>query len=81
MNKNQQETQTKDSKDFLEMTGEILELLPAGKFRVKLENGQEILCHLSGKMRMFKIRLTAGDKVKIQISPYDLTKGRITYRL
>lgn len=81
MDQKQEETRGPDSKDFLEMTGEILELLPAGKFRVKLENGQEILCHLSGKMRMFKIRLTAGDKVKVLISPYDLTKGRITYRL
>jgi len=55
--------------------------MPAASFRVKLENGHEILTHLSGRMRMNKIRLLPGDKVKIQISPYDLTKGRITYRL
>jgi len=69
------------SKDFIEMVGEVIELMPAASFRVKLENGHEILTHLSGKMRMNKIRLLPGDKVRIQISPYDLTKGRITYRL
>jgi translation initiation factor IF-1 len=69
------------SKDFLEMLGEVLELMPAASFKVKLENGHEILTHLSGKMRMNKIRLLPGDKVRVQISPYDLTKGRIIYRL
>ncbi|MDP2708460.1 MAG: translation initiation factor IF-1 [bacterium] len=69
------------SKDFIEMQGEVLELMPAASFKVALENGHEILAHLSGKMRMNKIRILPGDKVKIQISPYDLTKGRITYRL
>ena len=71
----------KDSKDFIEMQGEVIELMPAGTFKLQLENGQEILGHLSGKMRMFKIRLLPGDKVKIELSPYDLSKGRITYRL
>ena len=70
-----------DSKEFIEMKGEVLELMPAGTFKVMLENQHEILAHLSGKMRMNKIRLLPGDKVKVQISPYDLTKGRITYRL
>ena len=70
-----------DSKEFLEIIGEVLELMPAASFRVKLENGHEILAHLSGRMRMNRIRLLPGDRVKIQISPYDLTKGRITYRL
>ncbi|MFA5420485.1 MAG: translation initiation factor IF-1 [Patescibacteria group bacterium] len=70
-----------DSKDFIEMKGEILELMPAATFKVSLENGHEILAHLSGKMRMNKIRLLPGDKVKIQISPYDLSKGRIVFRL
>ena len=69
------------AKDFVEMIGEVVELMPAASFRVKLENGHEILTHLSGKMRMNKIRLLLGDKVRVQISPYDLTKGRITYRL
>lgn len=67
-------------KDFIEITGEVLELLPAGAFRLKLENNKEILGHLSGKMRMNKIRLLPGDKVKVELSPYDLTKGRIVYR-
>ena len=70
----------KPSKDFLEIDGEVLELLPAASFKVKLENGHEIIAHLAGKMRMFKIRILPGDKVKIQMTPYDLTKGRITYR-
>ncbi len=74
-------TDTLNAKDFIEMQGEVLELMPAASFRVKLENGHEIAAHLSGKMRMNKIRLLPGDKVKLQISPYDLTKGRITYRL
>ena len=69
------------SKDFIEMVGEVIELMPAASFKVVLENGHEILTHLSGKMRMNRIRLLPGDKVRIQISPYDLTKGRITYRL
>jgi translation initiation factor IF-1 len=68
------------SKDFIEVNGEILESLPAGSFKVKLENDHEILAHLSGKMRMFKIRLLPGDKIKVQMTPYDLTKGRIIYR-
>ncbi len=70
-----------NAKDFIEMQGEVLELMPAATFRVKLESGHEILAHLSGKMRMNKIRLLPGDKVRLEISPYDLTKGRITYRL
>lgn len=70
-----------NAKDFIEMQGEVLELMPAASFKVALENGHEILAHLSGKMRMNKIRLLPGDKVKLQISPYDLTKGRITYRM
>ena len=76
-----QENQTIDSKEFLEIKGEVLELMPAATFKVLLENGHEILAHLSGKMRMNRIRLLPGDKVKVQMSPYDLSKGRITYRL
>ena len=72
---------TLNAKDFIEVQGEVLELMPAATFKVALESGHEILAHLSGKMRMNKIRLLPGDKVKLQISPYDLTKGRITYRL
>jgi translation initiation factor IF-1 len=72
---------TINSKDFIELTGEVFELMPAASFKVKLENGHEILAHLSGKMRMNKIRILPGDKVKVQISPYDLSKGRIVFRL
>lgn len=67
-------------KMFIEMRGEVLEALPAGSFRVKLENDQEIIAHLSGKMRQNRIRILPGDDVKVEISPYDLTKGRITFR-
>ncbi|KKS40810.1 MAG: Translation initiation factor IF-1 [Candidatus Kuenenbacteria bacterium GW2011_GWA2_42_15] len=67
-------------KGFIEMDGEIIELLPAASFRVKLDNGQEILGHLSGRMRMNNIMLLTGDRVKIEVSPYDLGKGRIIYR-
>jgi translation initiation factor IF-1 len=73
--------QAANSKDFIEMEGEVLELMPAASFRIALVSGHEILAHLSGKMRMNKIRLAVGDRVKVQISPYDLTKGRITFRL
>lgn len=75
------DSKTIDAKDFLEVKGEVIELMPAATFRVMLENGHEILAHLSGKMRMNRIRLLPGDRVKVQISPYDLKKGRITFRL
>ena len=76
-----QQNQEINSKDFIEVIGQVVELMPGASFRVRLENDHEILAHLSGKMRMHKIRLSPGDKVKIQLSPYDLSKGRITYRL
>lgn len=81
MPENNQNKKVIDSKEFLEVKGEVIELMPSASFKVLLENGHEILAHLSGKMRMNKIRLLPGDRVKVQISPYDLTKGRITYRL
>ncbi len=68
------------NKDLIELKGTIEELLPATTFRVKLESGQVVLGHLSGKLRMNKIRLSLGDSVKVEMTPYDLTKGRITYR-
>lgn len=67
-------------KDVIVMDGVITETLPNAMFRVKLDNGHEILAHVSGKMRMHFIRILAGDKVQVEISPYDLTKGRIIYR-
>ncbi|MBT3690206.1 translation initiation factor IF-1 [bacterium] len=77
----EENTAKTNQKGFIEVIGSIEELLPSTTFKVKLENGQEILAHLSGKMRMYKIRLLPGDKVRIEMSPYDLTKGRITYRM
>lgn len=68
------------NKDAIEIDGAIEELLPAGTFRVKLESGQMVIAHLSGKMRMNRIRLGIGDTVKVEMTPYDLSKGRITYR-
>ena len=66
--------------DVIEMQGVVLEALPNAMFKVKLENGHEVLCHLSGKLRMNFIRILPGDKVTIELSPYDLTRGRITWR-
>ncbi|MCX6156372.1 MAG: translation initiation factor IF-1 [Ignavibacteriota bacterium] len=66
--------------DSIKVDGVILEILPNTTFKVKLENGHEILAHISGKMRMHYIRILQGDKVSVELSPYDLTKGRITYR-
>lgn len=66
--------------DNIEVQGTILEPLPNAMFRVELDNGQQILAYVSGKMRMHFIKILPGDKVTIELSPYDLTKGRITYR-
>lgn len=67
--------------DIIEYEGEIIEVLPNQMFKVKLENSHTVTAYTGGKMRQFRIRLVAGDKVKVEISPYDLSKGRITYRL
>jgi translation initiation factor IF-1 len=64
----------------IEVEGKIVELLPNAMFRVELDNGHVVLAHISGKMRMHFIRVLAGDRVKIELSPYDLTRGRVTYR-
>lgn len=66
--------------DVIEVTGTVAETLPNAMFRVTLENGHKILAHISGKMRMHFIRILPGDKVTVELSPYDLTRGRITYR-
>ena len=66
--------------DVIEVTGKILEALPNATFQVELENGHKILAHVSGKLRMNFIRIFPGDKVTVEMSPYDLTKGRITWR-
>lgn len=70
-----------DSKQFIELEGEVLELLPSASIKVRLTNGQEIIGYLSGKMRLHRIKVLPGDRVKVEVSPYDLTKGRVTYRL
>ncbi|MEC5399480.1 translation initiation factor IF-1 [Uliginosibacterium sp. H1] len=66
--------------DVIEMQGEVTENLPNATFKVKLENGHIVLGHISGKMRMHYIRILPGDKVTVQLTPYDLTKGRIVFR-
>ena len=66
--------------DVIEMQGEVTENLPNATFRVRLENGHMVLGHISGKMRMHYIRILPGDKVAVQLTPYDLTKGRIVFR-
>lgn len=66
--------------DAIEVQGTVKETLPNAMFRVQLENGHEVLAHISGKMRMNFIRILPGDKVRIELSPYDLKRGRITYR-
>ena len=65
----------------VELEGEVTEALPATTFRVKLDTGQEVLAHLSGRLRKFRIRVNPGDRVRVEVSPYDLTRGRISYRL
>eukprot|EP00389_Voromonas_pontica_P014593 GDKH01022654.1.p1 GENE.GDKH01022654.1~~GDKH01022654.1.p1 ORF type:complete len:85 (-),score=3.42 GDKH01022654.1:111-365(-) len=64
----------------IKQDGEIIEALPNAQFRVELDNGHEILAHVSGKMRMYYIKILPGDRVAVEMSPYDLSKGRITYR-
>ena len=66
--------------DLIEFTGEVTELLPNATFRVKLENGHEVIAHTSGRMRKNRIRVLAGDSVTVEMTPYDLTKGRIIFR-
>lgn len=66
--------------EAIKQDGEIIEALPNATFRVRLENGHELLAHISGKMRMYYIKILPGDRVSVEISPYDLSKGRIVYR-
>lgn len=67
--------------DAIEVEGIVVEPLPNAMFRVVLDNGHKVLAHISGKMRMHYIRILAGDRVKLELSPYDLTRGRITFRV
>ncbi|GMR12075.1 MAG: translation initiation factor IF-1 [Longimicrobiales bacterium] len=68
------------AKDAIEIEGTVREVLPNANFRVELENGHEVLAYLSGKMRQHYIRVLEGDRVKVELSPYDLSRGRVTYR-
>ncbi len=70
----------KSKKDVIEAVGTVQEALPNAMFKVKLDSGHEVLAHISGKMRMYYIRILLGDRVQVELSPYDLTRGRITYR-
>jgi translation initiation factor IF-1 len=72
---------TDNNKELVKFEGVVMETLPSTTFRVKLDNGHEILAHISGRMRVNYIRLIPGDRVLVEMSPYDLTKGRITQRL
>jgi translation initiation factor IF-1 len=67
--------------DLIEVEGVVVQKLPNAQFKVELPSGHEVLAHASGKMRKFFIRILAGDKVKVELSPYDLSRGRITYRM
>ena len=67
--------------DAIEVTGSVLETLPNAMFRVQLDNGHKVLAHISGKMRMHYIKILPGDRVTVELSPYDLTRGRITWRV
>ncbi|MDR3125962.1 MAG: translation initiation factor IF-1 [Candidatus Nomurabacteria bacterium] len=69
-----------NAKEVIKMIGKVVEMLPAAHFRVELENGHAIIAHVSGKMRKHYIKLVPGDKVEVEMTPYDLTKGRIIYR-
>jgi translation initiation factor IF-1 len=73
-------TLTKSKEDAIVMEGTVLEPLPNAMFRVELENGHNVLAHISGKMRMHYIRILPGDRVQVELTPYDLQRGRITYR-
>ncbi|MDI3339764.1 MAG: translation initiation factor IF-1 [Sphaerobacter sp.] len=68
-------------KDVIEVEGRVTEPLPNAMFRVELDSGHEVLAHISGKLRLHFIRILPGDRVRVELSPYDLTRGRITYRL
>ncbi len=76
----QEQEEKKSKKDVIEAEGTVTEALPNAMFRVQLDSGHTVLAHISGKMRMYYIRILLGDRVTVELSPYDLTRGRITYR-
>ena len=76
-----QKQKTKVDKDLMEFEGQITEVLPNQMFKVTLDNNHELIAYTGGKMRQFKIRMVQGDRVTVEMTPYDLTKGRIIYRM
>jgi len=80
MTEQKRKIKTSEKERALEVEGVVIERLPGENFRVKLDTGQEVLAHISGKMRMHYIKILAGDRVKVELSPYDLTRGRVVYR-
>ncbi len=78
--KKDRQSEPKVEKDIIEMNGKVTEVLPNAFFRVELENGHSVLAHVAGKMRKFFIKIIQGDSVTVQLSPYDLERGRITFR-
>lgn len=68
------------NKNILKKTGQVIEALPSANFKVKLDDGNEVLCHLAGKLRIYKIKILTGDRVTVELSPYDEKRGRITFR-
>ncbi len=75
-----QEARTTKKREVIEAQGTVVETLPNAQFRVQLDSGHEVLAHISGKIRMYYIRILLGDRVLVELSPYDLTRGRIVYR-
>lgn len=75
-----QEARTAKKREVIEAQGTVVETLPNAQFRVQLDSGHEVLAHISGKIRMYYIRILLGDRVLVELSPYDLTRGRIVYR-
>ena len=80
MNRETVKKRSMAKEEAIEVEGKVIEPLPNAMFRVELENGHKVLAHISGKMRMHFIKILPGDKVTVELSPYDLTRGRITYR-
>jgi translation initiation factor IF-1 len=80
MPKRKIEEEKTTKKDVIEAVGIVVEALPNAMFTVRLDSGHQVLAHISGKMRMYYIRILLGDRVQVELSPYDLTRGRITYR-
>jgi translation initiation factor IF-1 len=78
--KNKEKASSAQKEEGIQVEGTVIEPLPNAMFRVELENGHKVLAHISGKMRMHYIRILPGDKVLVELSPYDLTRGRVTYR-